>query len=112
VNALRTIRRARGKSLAVVAGLAGISPSYLSRLESGQRALERRSLIVALAAALDVAPSELSGSLLAIPGVATGAGVRTDVTAGHARRLKVNPRTRRHVGRPPTRPPSPGWWRR
>ncbi|MDA3646301.1 helix-turn-helix domain-containing protein [Saccharopolyspora indica] len=29
---LREIRRARGKSLTVIAGLAGISTSYLSRL--------------------------------------------------------------------------------
>jgi transcriptional regulator with XRE-family HTH domain len=65
---LRQIRHARGKSLAVVAGLAGISPSYLSRLESGERALDRRSLIVALAGALEVAPSELTGPSL------TGAG--------------------------------------
>lgn len=57
---LRQIRRARGKSLTVVAGLAGISPSYLSRLESGDRALDRRSLLVALANALEVAPSEIT----------------------------------------------------
>lgn len=44
----------------VVAGLAGISASYLSRLESGQRALDRRSLIIALANALEVAPTELT----------------------------------------------------
>ncbi|WP_007023907.1 helix-turn-helix domain-containing protein [Saccharomonospora iraqiensis] len=62
---LRRLRHARGKSLAVVAGLAGISPSYLSRLESGDRALDRRSLIVALADALDVAPSELAQNTLA-----------------------------------------------
>src|SRR3954469_17917424 len=57
---LRQIRRTRGKSLTVVAGLAGISPSYLSRLESGDRALDRRSLLVALANALEVAPSEIT----------------------------------------------------
>lgn len=57
---LRSIRHARRKSLRVVAELAGISPSYLSRLESGERALDRRSLIVALAAALQVAPTELT----------------------------------------------------
>ncbi|WP_083935868.1 helix-turn-helix domain-containing protein [Saccharomonospora halophila] len=62
---LRRLRHARGKSLAVVAGLAGISPSYLSRLESGDRALDRRSLIVALADALDVAPSELAQNTVA-----------------------------------------------
>ncbi|MGW4586369.1 helix-turn-helix domain-containing protein [Amycolatopsis thermoflava] len=66
-NTLRQIRHARGKSLAVVAGLAGISPSYLSRLESGERALDRRSLIVALANALEVAPSEITGAAIATP---------------------------------------------
>ncbi|WP_232376305.1 helix-turn-helix domain-containing protein [Amycolatopsis aidingensis] len=65
---LRQIRNARGKSLAVVAGLAGISPSYLSRLESGERALDRRSLIVALANALDVAPSEITGTTVITAG--------------------------------------------
>lgn len=56
---LREIREYRGKSLAVIAGLAGISESYLSMLERGVRALDRRSLIVALANALEVSPSEL-----------------------------------------------------
>lgn len=56
---LREIRGVRGKSLAVIAGLAGIHESYLSRLERGERALDRRSLIVALANALQVSPSEL-----------------------------------------------------
>ncbi|MFC3452500.1 helix-turn-helix domain-containing protein [Amycolatopsis speibonae] len=61
-NRLREIRKAQGKSLAVISGLAGISPSYLSRLESGDRALDRRSLVVALANALEVAPSEITGA--------------------------------------------------
>lgn len=56
---LREIRTARNKSLAAIAGLAGISESFLSRLETGQRSLDRRSLIVALANALQVSPSEL-----------------------------------------------------
>jgi transcriptional regulator with XRE-family HTH domain len=43
----------------VIAGLAGISESYLSLLETGKRALNRRSRIVALANALEVSPSEL-----------------------------------------------------
>ncbi len=38
----RTIRRRRGLSLDVAAGLAGISKSYLSRLETGDRQFERR----------------------------------------------------------------------
>ncbi len=57
---LRRIRRSRGKSQRVIAGLAGISTGYLSMLESGHRALDRQSLIVALADALEVAPSELT----------------------------------------------------
>lgn len=64
---LRQIRKARGKSLEVVSGLAGISPAYLSRLERGERALDRRSLIVALADALEVAPTEITGVALAPP---------------------------------------------
>ncbi|MGH3936322.1 MAG: helix-turn-helix domain-containing protein [Pseudonocardiaceae bacterium] len=56
---LREIREARGKSLAVIAGLAGITEAYLSMLETGKRALNRRSLIVALANALEVSPSDL-----------------------------------------------------
>ncbi|MGH3993423.1 MAG: helix-turn-helix domain-containing protein, partial [Pseudonocardiaceae bacterium] len=60
---LRQIRHAKRKSLAVIAGRAGISVSYLSRLESGERALDRRSLITALANALEVAPSEITSGL-------------------------------------------------
>lgn len=66
---LRQIRHAKRKSLAVIAGRAGISVSYLSRIESGERALDRRSLIIALANALEVAPSELTGAALSSPGL-------------------------------------------
>ncbi|MGA6164324.1 helix-turn-helix domain-containing protein [Amycolatopsis magusensis] len=65
---LRQIRKARKKSLAVISGLAGISPSYLSRLESGDRALDRRSLIVKLADALEVAPSEITRTAVTTSG--------------------------------------------
>ncbi|MGH3548270.1 MAG: helix-turn-helix domain-containing protein [Pseudonocardiaceae bacterium] len=56
---LRQIRLARNKSLRVLAGLAGISKSHLDRIERGEVALDRHSEIVALADALQVAPSEL-----------------------------------------------------
>ena len=56
---LRAIREYRGKALAVVAGLAGITEGYLSMLETGKRALNNRQLIVALANALEVSPSDL-----------------------------------------------------
>jgi len=65
---LRLIRHAKGKSLAVVAGLAGITLSQLCRLESGERAADRRSLIVALAHALQIAPSDLTGLPVPAPG--------------------------------------------
>jgi transcriptional regulator with XRE-family HTH domain len=65
---LLRIRRARGKSLAAVAGHAGISTSYLSMLERGERTLDRRSLIVKLADALQVAPPDLTAMPIVAPG--------------------------------------------
>ena len=73
---LREIRYSRRKSLAVIAGLAGISEGHLSRLERGERALDRRSLIVALANALEVSPSELT----AVPAPAPDHRGETDAT--------------------------------
>ncbi|MGH3693874.1 MAG: helix-turn-helix domain-containing protein [Pseudonocardiaceae bacterium] len=58
---LREIRNWRDKSLRVIAELAGISESYLSRLERGERQVDSRSLLEALAAALQVAPSDITG---------------------------------------------------
>jgi transcriptional regulator with XRE-family HTH domain len=77
---LRQIRHARRKSLRVVAGLAGISASHLSRIENGERALDRRSLIVALANALQVSPTELT--TLPIPAPANG---HSDAAVGAVR---------------------------
>ncbi len=57
----RIIRRRRGLSLDVVAGLAGISESYLSVLERGQRGFNRRSLLEDLAAALGCSVVDLTG---------------------------------------------------
>lgn len=65
---LRQIRNARGKSLRVTAELAGISKAHLSRIERGERALDRRSEIVALANALQIAPSELTRLPVPAPG--------------------------------------------
>ncbi|MGH3717638.1 MAG: helix-turn-helix domain-containing protein [Pseudonocardiaceae bacterium] len=56
---LRQIRKSRDKSLVVIAGLAGISKSQLDRIERGEVALDKLSEIVALADALQVAPSDL-----------------------------------------------------
>jgi len=64
---LYQIRSSRGKSLRVVAGLAGMSTTQLWRIEHGERALDSLSEIVALAEALQIAPSEY-----AVAGAGTG----------------------------------------
>jgi len=65
---VRRIRHSRGKSLEVLAGLAGISAAFLSRLERGECSLDRLSLIVRLAHALEVAPSDLIRLPVPAPG--------------------------------------------
>ncbi|MBV9729762.1 MAG: helix-turn-helix transcriptional regulator [Pseudonocardiales bacterium] len=66
---VRQIRYSRRKSLRVVAGLAGISKSTLSEIERGERAPSLKQ-IVALANALEIAPSELTK--LPVPAPANG----------------------------------------
>ncbi len=58
---LRVLRRWRGMTLEELAGLSGLSKSFLSMAERGQRALDRRSHIAALANALRVSETELVG---------------------------------------------------
>ncbi|MGH8572766.1 MAG: helix-turn-helix domain-containing protein, partial [Gammaproteobacteria bacterium] len=82
---LRQIRKSRKKSLVVIAGLAGMSKSQLDRIERGEVALDKLSEIVALANALQIAPSELMR--LPVPAPANGntdaavEAVRSAVTA-------------------------------
>jgi transcriptional regulator with XRE-family HTH domain len=57
----RKIRRRRGLSLDVVAGLAGIGKQYLSMLELGERGFNRRGLLEDLAAALGCSVADLTG---------------------------------------------------
>lgn len=57
---MRHLRHWRGLSLEVVAGLSGISASYLSLIENGYRAVTKRSLLEAIAAALRVSPGDLT----------------------------------------------------
>ena len=64
---VRAIRQRRGLSQAVAAGLAGVSTSYLSRLETGQREFNRRGLVENLAEALGCSPSDLTGTVSIIP---------------------------------------------
>jgi transcriptional regulator with XRE-family HTH domain len=58
---LRSARRQRGMSLRTLAGLAGLSVGFLSMVENGQRHLDRTGHITALADALRISPTELTG---------------------------------------------------
>lgn len=58
---LRVLRRWRDKTLTQLADEAGLSVSFLSMAERGQRALDRRSHIASLAAALKVSETDLVG---------------------------------------------------
>lgn len=53
--------RRGGMSQAVLAGLAGVSQSFISQVESGRKTLERRSTLVAVAKALQVTVADLLG---------------------------------------------------
>lgn len=58
---IRTIRRRRGFSLEIAAGLAGISKPYLSQIETGKRRVSRRGLLEDIAMALGCSPADLTG---------------------------------------------------
>src|SRR5690349_16298025 len=58
---LRTLRRWRGMTQTELAGLCGVSTSFVSMVEQGQRLLDRRSHIAAMAAALRVSETDLVG---------------------------------------------------
>jgi transcriptional regulator with XRE-family HTH domain len=64
------IRKARGKTQEVIAGLAGISPPTLSRIENGKHPLDSLSQLVGLANALGISPSDLTR--LPVPAPANG----------------------------------------
>jgi len=57
---IRERRVARRMSLKAVAGLAGLSEGYLSRIERGERPVDRRSTLESIARALRVSPVDLS----------------------------------------------------
>lgn len=58
---VREVRTWRGLSVTAVAGLAGMSTSYLSLIERGLRPVTRQATLEALANALQVSPEELTG---------------------------------------------------
>jgi transcriptional regulator with XRE-family HTH domain len=53
--------RRGGMTQTVLAGLAGVSQSYISQLEAGVKTIERRATLVALATALQVTVTDLLG---------------------------------------------------
>ncbi len=62
---LRQARLRRGLTQVELAGLAGLSYSYISMIECGRRKLTRRDHVNALAAALKVPPAEIAPSTIA-----------------------------------------------
>jgi transcriptional regulator with XRE-family HTH domain len=64
---LRQARLRRGLTQVELAGLAGLSYSYISMIECGRRKLTRRDHVNALAAALRVPPAEIAPAT--VPGL-------------------------------------------
>jgi transcriptional regulator with XRE-family HTH domain len=62
---LRQARLRRGLTQVELAGLAGLSYSYVSMIECGRRKLTRRDHVNALAAVLKVPPAEIAPSMVA-----------------------------------------------
>jgi transcriptional regulator with XRE-family HTH domain len=56
---IRRLRRWRGMTLEALAGQAGISKGYLSKIENGHAALDRRSTLAAIARGLRVSLADL-----------------------------------------------------
>jgi transcriptional regulator with XRE-family HTH domain len=58
---VRSCRNFRGMSLETLAGLSGVSPSFLSMVENGLRSLNNRHHVAAIADALKVSVTDLTG---------------------------------------------------
>ncbi|TCO57102.1 helix-turn-helix domain-containing protein [Actinocrispum wychmicini] len=58
---VRELRSWRTMNLSALAGLAGMSVSYLSMIERGERPVTKRATLEALARALQVSPTDLTG---------------------------------------------------
>jgi transcriptional regulator with XRE-family HTH domain len=94
------IRRRRGLSLVVVAGLAGITKQYLSALELGKGGFNRRGLVEDLANALGCSVADLTGQSYLPPDRASAEALATlpeiglalsDVTLGDVPDVPARP---------------------
>ncbi|MFE6049897.1 helix-turn-helix domain-containing protein [Kitasatospora sp. NPDC056446] len=98
---LRSARRQRGTSLRTLAELAGLSVGFLSMVENGRRYLDRTGHINALAEALKIAPSELTGRPYA-PAAPTAASAHEAIPTLRLALMGMN------LGLPPDQRPPAG----
>src|SRR5262245_42133779 len=92
--------RRNGMTQSVLAGLAGVSQSYVSQVEAGRKSVERRSTLVAMANALQVSVTDLLGW----PGDPTGpakAAATNAVTAMRTALVEIEEGERRTPTRDP-----------
>jgi transcriptional regulator with XRE-family HTH domain len=82
---VRELRTWRNMTLTATAGLAGVSVSYLSMIERGERSVTKRAVLEAIAQALRVSPADLTAPLRKLndePHVHTATATFTDVLSG------------------------------
>lgn len=98
---VRRARRARGMTLQVLADLSGLSKSFLSMVENGDRHLERRQHLAAVADALNVSPADLIGTAAEFTDLSRPVGGHESV---HEVRVALLTSSLDHPDSPPTRP--------
>ena len=72
---LRAVRERRGLTLDALGGLCGVSGAYICMIETGKRSLDRYSMILNLANALRVPPSEFADGFGITPDIRVGARI-------------------------------------
>jgi transcriptional regulator with XRE-family HTH domain len=95
-------KRRGGMTQSALAGLAGVSQAYISKVESGRKGIERRATLVAIAGALQVTVADLLGQ----PGDPTDprrADAATAVPAIRVALIEIEEGERRPPTRSPTR---------
>jgi transcriptional regulator with XRE-family HTH domain len=91
---LRNLRLAKGWTQDILAGRSGFSVSAIRKYENGQRSLDRGSVILALAKALDAHPVDITGHPYPVPPGDHDGQIATGAVAAIYRALMVH-------GRPP-----------